>query len=113
MSEQTQEPHLSTDEILRIGRDFQKSDNIWRGATFDTAKLLCDEIERLARRLSRLEDEHSTVMKILRDVELYPSSLDPHDDDFDRPSGDEMHASYRAVCQIRILYPGEEGRGAK
>ena len=112
MSEQTQEPHLSTDEILRIGRDFQKSDR-WRGATFDTAKLLCDEIERLARRLGRLEYEHSTVMKILRDVKLYPSSLDPHDDNFDRPSGDEMYASYRAVCRIRILYPGEEGRGAK
>lgn len=112
MSEQTQEPHLSTDEILRIGRDFQKSDR-WRGATFDTAKLLCDEIERLARRLGRLEYEHSTVMKILRDVKLYPSSLDPHDDDFGRPSGDEMHASYNAVCRIRILYPGKEGRGAK
>lgn len=112
MSEQTQEPHLSTNEILRIGRGFQESDR-WRGATFDTAKLLCDEIERLARRLGRLEYEYSTVMKILRDVKLYPSSLDPHDDDFDRPSGDEMHASYRAVCRIRILYPGEEGRGAK
>ncbi len=79
MSEQTQEPHLSTDEILRIGRDFQNTDT-WRGATFDTAKLLCDEIERLARRLGRLEYEHSTVMKILRDVKLYPSSLDPHDE---------------------------------
>ena len=112
MSEQTQEPHLPTNEILRIGRDFQKSDT-WRGATFDTAKLLCDEIERLAWRLGRLEYEHSTVMKILRDVKLYPSSLDPHDDDFGRPSGDEMCASYHAVCRIRILYPGEEGRGAK
>ena len=108
MSEQTQEPHLSTNEILRIGRDFQKSDR-WRGATFDTAKLLCDEIERLAK----VERDHKTVMKILRDVKLYPSSLNPRDDDFGRPSGDEMNASYHAVCRVRIMFPGEEGGGAK
>jgi len=37
----------STEEILRVGRSFQYSDSSYRGATFDTAKLLCDEIERL------------------------------------------------------------------
>ena len=37
---------MSIDDILKIGRDFQKSDT-WRGATHDTAKLLCDTIEML------------------------------------------------------------------
>ena len=37
---------MSVDDILKIGRDFQKSDT-WRGATHDTAKLLCDTIEML------------------------------------------------------------------
>ena len=106
MSEDIQQARLSTDEILKIGRDFQESDK-WHGATYETAKLLCDEIHRL----SRIEWKYATVMKILRDVKLYPQSLDPHNDDFGRPSGDEMCSSYHAVCRVRILFPCEsEGK---
>ena len=47
--------NMETSLILRIGRDFQNSDK-FRGCTFDTAKLLCDEIERLSR---ELESERS------------------------------------------------------
>ena len=43
------EQPLPIDLVLKIGRDFQYSDRNFRGATFDTAKLLCDTIERLAK----------------------------------------------------------------
>ena len=39
------------EQVLKIGRDFQKQD-IWRGAHHDTAKLLCDTIEYLRDRLN-------------------------------------------------------------
>lgn len=42
---------MGVEEILRIGRDFQHSD-MWRGATHDTAKLLCDTIEVLNGKLN-------------------------------------------------------------
>lgn len=42
--------HMSIDDVLKIGRDFQKSDT-WRGATHDTAKLLCDTIEMLRNKV--------------------------------------------------------------
>ena len=102
MSENIHEPHLSTDRILEIGRELQNGDR-WRGATYDTAKLLCDEIERLRR----IECHHETVMKILWDVKLYPNSLDPRDDDFGRMCGDEASYCYNAVCRIRIMFPCE------
>ena len=34
------------EQVLKIGRDFQKQDS-WRGAHHDTTKLLCDTIEYL------------------------------------------------------------------
>lgn len=43
---------LDIDHILKIGRDWQKSDT-WRGATHDTAKLLCDTIEMLRDKLNK------------------------------------------------------------
>lgn len=45
---------LDIDHILKIGRDWQKSDT-WRGATHDTAKLLCDTIEMLRDKLDKGE----------------------------------------------------------
>jgi len=42
---------MGVEEILKIGRDFQHSDP-WRGATHDTAKLLCDTIEVLNEKLN-------------------------------------------------------------
>lgn len=53
---------LSTDDILTIGRKFQMGDT-WRGCTFDTAKLLCDEIERLRDRINSLEEETASRRK--------------------------------------------------
>ena len=40
--------HMDIDHILEIGRNFQNSDK-WHGATYDTAKLLCDTIENLRK----------------------------------------------------------------
>lgn len=44
--------NVDVGDILRIGRDWQKSDT-WRGATHDTAKLLCDTIEMLRDKLDK------------------------------------------------------------
>jgi hypothetical protein len=38
--------YVDIDHILKVGRDFQNTDT-WRGAHFDTVKLLCDTIEYL------------------------------------------------------------------
>lgn len=46
---------MSIDDILKIGRDWQKSDT-WRGATHDTAKLLCDTIEMLRNKVKNGEN---------------------------------------------------------
>lgn len=43
----------SIKDILRIGRSFQDSDRVYRGATYETAKLLCDTIEMLNEALER------------------------------------------------------------
>lgn len=55
--------HLPVEEVLRIGRDFQASDQ-FRGATFDTAKLLCDTIERLQEEIKSMK---SNLEKIQED----------------------------------------------
>ena len=44
--------HMDIDHILEIGRNFQNSDR-WHGATYDTAKLLCDTIENLKKNLEK------------------------------------------------------------
>ena len=43
-------PELPLDQVLKIGREFQNQDN-WHGAHYDTARLLCDTIVRLSRKL--------------------------------------------------------------
>ena len=45
-------PELPVDQVLKIGRDFQNQDN-WHGAHYDTARLLCDTIERLNQKLKK------------------------------------------------------------
>ena len=45
---------FTTAEILKIGRNFQNSDK-YCGCTYETAKLLCDEIERLSSLLDTIE----------------------------------------------------------
>ena len=47
-------PELPVDQVLKIGRDFQNQDR-WRGAHYDTARLLCDTIERLNQKLKEKE----------------------------------------------------------
>lgn len=39
------------EHVLKVGREFQMQDS-WRGAHYDTAKLLCDTIEYLYERLN-------------------------------------------------------------
>ena len=43
-------PDLPVEQVLKIGREFQDQDN-WHGAHYDTARLLCDTIVRLSRKL--------------------------------------------------------------
>ena len=47
---------MDIDHILEIGREFQMSDT-WRGATYDTAKLLCDTIEMLRNKVKNEENK--------------------------------------------------------
>ena len=51
---------MNVDEVLKIGRDWQKSDT-WRGATHDTAKLLCDTIEMLQNKLNKQGNRNCDV----------------------------------------------------
>ena len=50
-------PDLPVDQVLKIGRDFQDQDK-WHGAHYDTARLLCDTIERLEQKLKEKEKEN-------------------------------------------------------
>ena len=43
---------MPVDQVLKIGRDFQNQDS-WHGAHYDTARLLCDTIERLYGELKK------------------------------------------------------------
>lgn len=45
---------FDVDEVLRIGRAMQAGDT-WHGATYDTAKLLCDTIEKLRDKLNKTD----------------------------------------------------------
>ena len=53
---------LGTDRILEIGRRFQQTDGDYRGATYETAKLLCDEIERLRDELEMERKKAKTAL---------------------------------------------------
>jgi hypothetical protein len=52
--------YVDIDHILKVGRDFQNTDT-WRGAHFDTVKLLCDTIEYLRKPGTRNCDVYRTV----------------------------------------------------
>ena len=52
--------NMDIDHILKVGRDFQNTDT-WRGAHFDTVKLLCDTIEHLRKHGTRNCDVYRTV----------------------------------------------------
>lgn len=52
--------YVDIDHILKVGRDFQNTDT-WRGAHFDTVKLLCDTIEYLRKPWTRNCDVYRTV----------------------------------------------------
>ena len=51
--------YVDIDHILKVGRDFQNTDT-WRGAHYDTAKLLCDTIEHLRKPGTRNCDVYRT-----------------------------------------------------
>lgn len=51
--------NMDIDHILKVGRDFQNTDT-WRGAHFDTVKLLCDTIEHLRKPGTRNCDVYRT-----------------------------------------------------
>jgi hypothetical protein len=52
--------NMDIDHILKVGRDFQNTDT-WRGAHYDTVKLLCDTIEHLRKPGTRNCDVYRTV----------------------------------------------------
>lgn len=47
----------TVEDVLRIGRDFQKTDRL-HGAHYDTVKLLCDTIEDLNEQLLEQKNLH-------------------------------------------------------
>lgn len=47
---------FSVEQVLEIGRRFQQEDR-WHGAHFDTAKLLCDTIEKLYAEVKKCHKE--------------------------------------------------------
>ena len=63
-------PDLPVEQVLKIGREFQDQDR-WRGAHYDTARLLCDTIERLNQKLKekRAEMTYEEYQKIYEEWE--------------------------------------------
>lgn len=47
----------------------------------------------------------SEILKIIDHVEIYDHDLDPHDDNYGRPTCDEMRDSFEAICQIKMMFP--------
>jgi len=54
---------MKKSEILRIVRKFQNSDEN-HGCNYETAKLLCDEIERLAKKCESIEKSQGNMAKL-------------------------------------------------
>lgn len=51
---------LDIEHVLEIGRRFQQSDSNYRGATWETAKLLCDTIESLRDKIKKANKAKKT-----------------------------------------------------
>lgn len=60
------------EEVLRIGRDFQRQDT-FRGAQHDTVKLLCDTIEYLRDSLSKAVGSAAAMREFAEYVANYPT----------------------------------------
>ena len=58
------------DTVLKIGRDYQNKDG-YRGAHFDTVKLLCDTIEYLRDRLNTPVGNAAAMREALENVRCY------------------------------------------
>ena len=97
---------MSTDRIIEIGEEMANNDT-YHGATYETVMLMIGEIKRL----KKFETDFNCVMKELRDVEIYPHNLNRNDDNFGRPTCNEMDDSFRAVCEIRMMFPGNGNGG--
>lgn len=73
------EYHRPTSEVLKIGRDFQNTDN-FRGYTFDTAKLLCDHIERLDAFVTEMSGVIADIyLSIAKKMNNIPMHVTPHE----------------------------------
>lgn len=97
---------MSTDRIIEIGEEMANNDT-YHGATYETVMLMIGEIKRL----KKFETDFNGVMKELRDVVIYPHNLNRNDDNFGRPTCNEMDDSFRAVCKIRMMFPGNGNGG--
>lgn len=57
--------------VLKIGRDYQNKDG-FRGAHYDTVKLLCDTIEYLRDKLPKPDPDWKAICKKCHDGEIEP-----------------------------------------
>lgn len=62
------------EEVLRIGRDFQRQDT-FRGAQHDTVKLLCDTIEYLRDRLSKQVGNAAAMREALEHIGIIAEAM--------------------------------------
>jgi hypothetical protein len=67
-------PELPVDQVLKIGRDFQNQDS-WHGAHYDTARLLCDTIERLNGELKRKRETSKDITSAIEELIQMTCSL--------------------------------------
>ena len=99
---------MSTDRIIEIGEAMANNDT-YHGATYETVMLMIGEIKRL----KKFETDFNGVMEELRGVEIYPHNLNRNDDNFGRPTCNEMDDSFRAVCSIRMRFPDNDKGGRR
>ncbi len=59
------------EHVLKVGREFQMEDRM-RGATYDTAKLLCDTIEYLYERVPKPDPDWKAICEKCNDGEIEP-----------------------------------------
>ena len=60
---------LDIDIALEFGRNFQQTDSVYHGATWDTAKLLCDTIERLRDQVEKAKSLVEVALSFNEDRE--------------------------------------------
>lgn len=61
--------------VLKIGRDYQNKDG-FRGAHYDTVKLLCDTIEYLRDQLPKPDQDRNAICERCHDGEIEPKECE-------------------------------------